>query len=102
MAKSSPFSLLGKRVLVAGASRGIGLAIAREVARAGAHTILASRSMDDLEAHASALRAEGLSAEALRLDVADEASVTEAVAAAGDVDILHNVSGINKRKACEG
>ena len=101
MQTSNPFSLAGKRALVAGASRGIGLAIAREVARAGAHTILAARSVADLEEHTGALKAAGLSAEALRLDVSDEASITEAVAAAGDVDILHNVAGINKRKAFE-
>ena len=60
------FSLEGKTALVAGASRGIGLAIAQHIARAGAHTILASRSMDKLEANAKELRDHGFSAEAAR------------------------------------
>ncbi len=45
MNTQNPFSLSGKIALIAGASRGIGLAIGREVARAGARTILASRSL---------------------------------------------------------
>jgi len=92
------FSLSGKRALVVGASRGIGLAIAQGCARAGAHTILAARSMEALEKHAASLRAEGLRAEALRVDVADPESVRAGVEAAGDIDILHGVAGINIRK----
>ena len=42
------FSLTGKTALVAGASRGIGLAIAQHMSRAGAHTYLAARSLDTL------------------------------------------------------
>ena len=49
------FSLSGKTALVAGASRGIGLAIAQALSAPGAHTILAARSMDKLEAHAAAI-----------------------------------------------
>ena len=44
----SVFSLSGKTALVAGASRGIGLAIAQHLAEAGAHTTLAARSVDKL------------------------------------------------------
>ena len=94
----NPFSLHGKTALVAGASRGIGLAIAQEVARAGAHTILAARSMDALEREAAALRAAGLSASTLSLDMKDSASIQAAAKAAGDVDILINVAGTNIRK----
>jgi len=98
MIHTNPFSLTGKRALVAGASRGIGLAIARDLARAGAHTILAARSMDDLAVNVDQIRAEGGSAEALRLDVTETDSVRAAVDAAGDIDILHGVSGTNVRK----
>jgi gluconate 5-dehydrogenase len=94
----NPFSLSGKRALVAGASRGIGLAIARGVAAAGARTILAARSMEALEKHAAAIREDGCQAEALRLDVADSNSVRQAAESLGDVDILINVAGINLRK----
>jgi NAD(P)-dependent dehydrogenase (short-subunit alcohol dehydrogenase family) len=92
------FSLAGKTALVAGASRGIGLAIAQGLAAAGANTILAARSLDKLEAHAADLRAKGQSASAIRLDVADSKSIADAVAGLGDVDILVNVAGMNIRK----
>ncbi len=92
------FSLAGKTALVAGASRGIGLAVAQGLARAGARTLLAARSIEALETHAAALRAEDCQAEALRLDVADSGAIQAALAAAGPVDILHNVAGINLRK----
>jgi len=48
------FTLTGKTALVAGASRGIGLAIAQGLADAGAHVVLAARSLDKLEEHARA------------------------------------------------
>lgn len=96
-----PFSLEGKRALVAGASRGIGQSIAEHLARAGAHTMLASRSLPALRGIAEKLREEGLSAEALELDVASRESRLRAVEQAGEVDILVNVAGTNKRKAFE-
>ena len=94
----NPFSLAGKRALIAGASRGIGLAIAKYVAEAGAETILASRSVEVLEREAKALRDKGLNASSLKVDMANEASVAEAAKAAGDIDILINVAGTNVRK----
>jgi gluconate 5-dehydrogenase len=97
----SLFSLEGKTALVAGASRGIGLAIAQYVARAGARTLLAARSMDKLEAHAAALCKEGCAAEALPLDVTNAESIDTLCSRAGDVDILINVSGTNIRKHFE-
>jgi gluconate 5-dehydrogenase len=93
------FSLSGKTALVAGASRGIGLAIAQQLAEAGARTILAARSMDKLREHAAALNAKGFEASALPLDMADSGSIRAAVDAAGAPDILVNVSGANIRKS---
>ena len=90
----------GKRALVAGASRGIGLAIAQAFAAAGADTVLAARSLDALEREASALRTAGYCASALFLDMEDTASI-EAAAAAHPYDILVNVSGTNIRKRFE-
>ena len=75
MSSQNPFSLEGKTALVAGASRGIGLAIAEAIARAGAHTILSSRSLFALESNAARLRAEGLKAEARQLDTASNESI---------------------------
>ncbi|MBS1827256.1 MAG: SDR family oxidoreductase [Acidobacteria bacterium] len=96
---TTPFSLQGKTALINGASRGIGLAIARGMAAAGAKTILASRNLPQLEAHAKELREQGYQAEALQLDMADKASIEAAAAAVGDVDILVNVAGTNIRKS---
>lgn len=98
MDAQSWFRLDGKRALVAGASRGIGLAIGEALARAGAETVLASRNVAALEDAAARLRAEGRRAEALALDVASRPSRLRAAEAAGAVDILMNVAGINIRK----
>jgi gluconate 5-dehydrogenase len=92
------FSLAGKTALVAGASRGIGLAIAQGLAEAGAHTILAARSVDKLEEHSEALRAKGHSAAALRMDMSESASIAAALESVDGVDILVNVAGANIRK----
>jgi gluconate 5-dehydrogenase len=91
------FSLSGKTALVAGASRGIGLAIAQALAEHGAHTILAARSMDKLEAIAKELP----NARPLHLDLTRSESIQSVAEAAGDVDILVNVSGTNVRKRFE-
>ena len=95
---SSTFSLSGKSALVAGASRGIGLAIARHMAEAGARTILAARSLDQLEEHAKALRDKGHDATALRMDIADPGSIRTAIENLETPDILVNVAGTNIRK----
>ncbi|MBL0160249.1 MAG: SDR family oxidoreductase [Bryobacterales bacterium] len=101
MAQANPFSLSGKTALVAGASRGIGQAIAEGLARAGARTILASRTVSALEKIAVELRAEGHVAEVLELDIASRASRQRAVSALPDIDILINVAGTNVRKRFE-
>lgn len=97
----NPFSLSGRTALVAGASRGIGQAIAEALARAGARTLLASRDLNALRAIANTLTAEGHAAEALPLDVASRASREKLLATLPPVDILVNVAGINKRKRFE-
>src|SRR5208283_2975407 len=93
------FSLSGKTALVAGASRGIGLAIAQQLADAGARTILAARSIDKLQEQARALAAKGLEASALRLDLTDSESIRAAMEGLETPDILVNVAGTNIRKS---
>jgi len=93
------FSLSGKTALVAGASRGIGLAIAQHLAEAGARTILAARSVDKLRGHAQALEARGCQAHALGLDLTDPDSIRTAVEGLETTDILVNVAGTNIRKS---
>jgi NAD(P)-dependent dehydrogenase (short-subunit alcohol dehydrogenase family) len=94
-------TLTSKTALIAGASRGIGLAIAKALAGAGARTILAARSIDRLEAHAKALREEGSSAAAVQLDFTSSESIHKAADIIGAVDILVNVAGTNIRKPFE-
>jgi gluconate 5-dehydrogenase len=95
------FRLDGKIALIAGASRGIGLAIARGVAAAGARTIMAARSLDKLRSQAEQLRHQGFQVEPVELDIASPNSVASVAEAVGDVDILINVSGTNLRKRFE-
>lgn len=101
MTLESMFSLSGKKALIAGASRGIGLAIAQATAAAGAHTILAARSKDKLETEAAALRAAGYQADIASLDVTDNESITSIAEAHADADILVVVAGTNIRKRFE-
>lgn len=89
--------LTNKTALVVGASRGIGAAIAREIANTGAHTILGARNLEALEAEASALTEAGNSAAALRIDVNDASSISNLP----EIDILINVTGTNIRKPFE-
>jgi NAD(P)-dependent dehydrogenase (short-subunit alcohol dehydrogenase family) len=71
------------------------------MAEEGARTILAARSMDQLEAHAKALREEGLSAAAVHLDFTSSESIQKCAEIVGAVDILVNVAGTNIRKPFE-
>ena len=95
------FSLKGKKALIAGASRGIGIAIAKATAAQGAHTVLAARSTDVLDEQVAALVEQGYSAESLALDITDNGSIDATAAACADADILVNVAGTNVRKKFE-
>ena len=99
MSLETLFSLKGKTALVVGASRGIGLAIAKEIAAAGAHTVLAARSADKLAEEVAALRAQGYSADSRSIDMTNSESI-QAFAAEfrGKTDILINVAGTNVRR----
>lgn len=96
----TPFDLRGRVALVTGGSKGLGLAIARGFAEAGADIIICSRHGDELEA-ARLQIADGLSVRTLALvaDMADRASVRElarkALEKLGRVDILVNNAGVN-------
>jgi len=79
---------------LAGASRGIGLAIAQALSSAGASTILAARSMDKLEVTPNRFPTRALSTWISPAPI----SIHACAESAGDVDILVNVSGTNLRK----
>ncbi len=85
-------SLDGKTALVTGASRGIGRAIASELARAGASVVLGYRSGKD---EADALAAE-LGGRAVQADVANAEDAARLVEEAGDLDILVNNAGLTR------
>ncbi len=92
---SAPFafcSLEGKLALVTGGSRGIGRAIALELARAGAEVVVGYRSGAD-EANAVAREIGG---RAVQADVADPEQAARLVGEAGDLDILVNNAGLTR------
>lgn len=99
---SNPFDLTGRTALITGSSRGLGLAIAQGMAKAGASVILNGVNAERLDTSAQEMRAAGHQVETLCFDVTDE----DAVIAAFDnldgkgiaVDILVNNAGIQYRK----
>ena len=85
-------SLEGRTALVTGASRGIGRAIALELARAGASVVVGYRS-GEAEAEAVAKECGG---RAVQADVSDAESARALVEEAGDLDILVNNAGLTR------
>ena len=90
------FRLDGKRALVTGAGRGIGLTAASALASAGAHVTLAARTKSEIEEAAEAIRARGEKADALVLDVTDVEAARKALAALPPYHVLVNNAGGNR------
>jgi NAD(P)-dependent dehydrogenase (short-subunit alcohol dehydrogenase family) len=91
-------TVAGKVAVVTGGNRGLGLEACRQLARAGAKVVLASRDPEKGEAAATALRGEGLEVTAYPLDVTDAASIGRLAAFIeqqfGRLDILVNNAGV--------
>jgi NAD(P)-dependent dehydrogenase (short-subunit alcohol dehydrogenase family) len=89
--------LSGKCALVTGASRGLGKAIAEELAKEGAHVSICARGVEELEQTAQALRAYGVKVAAIQADVAKAEEVQRVIdatiAALGRIDVLVNNAG---------
>ena len=90
------FRLDGKRALVSGAGRGIGLAAASALAAAGAEVTLVARSSEEIAAAAAAIEARGHKAQARAIDVTDLEAVRAWLASAAPFDVLFNNAGTNR------
>lgn len=92
-------SLVGKTALITGASRGLGAAIARAYAEAGADVALCARNADLLEGVAAECRAHGRRATVIAADLSDLKAaggiVDRAAAELGKIDIVLNNAGVN-------
>ena len=91
-------TLSGKTALITGASKGLGRAMAKSLAGAGAHVALVSRDRAKLEDVAKELRDAGGQASVFVADVAVESQVARLAEEVGAVNILINNAGINIRK----
>ena len=98
VALTPSFRLDGRRALVAGAGRGIGLAAAQALAQAGAEVTLAARTVSELEQAAAAIGQAGGRAQVLALDVTDAQAVQREIGARGPFQILVNSAGTNRPK----
>jgi NAD(P)-dependent dehydrogenase (short-subunit alcohol dehydrogenase family) len=96
--RAARMSLDGRSALITGGSRGLGLAIARELGRLGAHVTIAARDAAELEAARQDLAARGIGVSVIVTDLTDptQASrlVERVVAVRGRLDILVNNAGL--------
>ena len=99
------FDLKGKVAIVTGGNGGIGLGMARGLAKAGARVVVAARNKEKSEAAVRELQALGAGALAVGVDVTQEKSVEamvgETVTLCGRLDILVNNAGINIRRQAQ-
>jgi NAD(P)-dependent dehydrogenase (short-subunit alcohol dehydrogenase family) len=93
------FRLDGRKALVTGGGRGIGLAAATALAEAGATPLLVARTETEVAAAAQAMRERGLQALSAVLDVTDKGAVERLVAQEGPFQILVNNAGLARHAA---
>jgi len=88
-------SLEGKWILVTGGARGLGAAISKELARGGAHLVVADMNAEGARAVAESIRGSGGHATALQLDVTQEAQAAAALRSLDRLDVLVNNAAID-------
>ena len=98
--RTPSFRLDGRRALITGGGRGIGLAAAAALAEAGAHVTLTARTSSEIEEAAETIRSDGGSADATVLDMLDTAAVRSVVETDDPFDILINNAGRTGRRRC--
>ena len=87
-------NLRGRRALITGSSKGIGLAIARSLAAEGVHVHLVARTQSELDKVTAEIRRDyGVEAKGHSADLSSSAAIKPLAAAVGDVDILVNSAG---------
>lgn len=89
----NPLPFAGRRVLVTGASRGIGRVLATGFAQAGADLVLTARHAATLDATAADIRAHGQDVQCLACDQRDVAAIRASLADIGPIDVLVNNAG---------
>ena len=99
------FQLNGRRALITGSGKGIGLELARGLGAAGATVVINDRNREKAQAIAAQLRDEGISAETAVFDVTDRTQLFAAINAfeahTGPIEILINNAGIQRRGPLE-
>lgn len=101
LAELRTYEVAGKRIVVTGASSGIGAASAERLARAGAEVVLVARREDELAERVEAIRAAGGTASYEVADLADVSAIDDLIArleADGGVDVLVNNAGHSIRR----
>jgi NAD(P)-dependent dehydrogenase (short-subunit alcohol dehydrogenase family) len=96
--RANPVDLTGQAALVTGGSRGLGLLIGRELARAGCNVAICARDADELERARNDLAGYGRDVEAIVTDISDRVQarrlIDRVTARFGQIDILVNNAGI--------